>query len=375
MNERDTSPWAPPAVEKKLTIEDAYSHELSDEADSDDMRMIVGKRAAKMEYVDAQAPKDVIVTSDQYERFGMIDPETREVTDFMAAHDLSFGDVIRLHVEGEDDVVVATTEKNDFFTRIASESEKLKGQEVLRAEVSHELATEALEATGVASPAETDIVAPEIERSPKNPLLEKLFAPSTRPEVAEGSTYDYDELFLEGAARQAAQGARREREVTNQPVIEAQKNYDRITNDDTRGYSVEQMAAILRRDSKFKAMMAENGFEGASLDSVDALREDPELRYKAGEYLLGKLDKVIAEDKVNGDRSFGERIIRNGQKSNDYLKLPVATTSRQYVAYLALAKLSGMFNYKVDESDIFRDQNDKGDVITNQHRHATDMII
>lgn len=266
--------------------------------------------------------------------------------------------------------------------------------EALVQEVSEPLGEEAIELSGIEEPSQESKYDPvaavqrlsgeanamQVEiaaEKQKNPKLEKLFAPSVRPEVpkVEGEN-SYDYLFIKDEEELSRfRAAQAERDRINQPIIEAQKTYDRLTNEDTRHYSEQRLADVLRRDPELRTMLAEKGFQEASLAAVDALREDAELRYSVGEYLLKKLDKAIDADYIAGGRSFGDRIIANGEKRTDYLPLPVRTTSREYVAYLALAKISGMFNYKVDSADILKDQDEQGKIIYNQHRHAAGMIL
>lgn len=210
------------------------------------------------------------------------------------------------------------------------------------------------------------------EREPKNAHLAKLFEPPVRPELPAPVVDSYDFMFERDEDKRAEMQAKRDaQEKENAPIKEAQKNFDRITNQDTREYSEQKLIAVMRHDKELVKLLADRGITEASLDAVDALRNDADLRYDVAVHFLKKLDKMVE----SSPGSFGARIVRNGEKSNDYMRLPVRTTSREYVAYLALAKISGMFNYKVDSSDVFQDVNDRNEIVLNQHRHATDMLI
>jgi len=167
------------------------------------------------------------------------------------------------------------------------------------------------------------------------------------------------------------QAQRDAQDKENAPIREAQKNFDRITNQDTREYSEQKLIAVMRHDKELVQLLAERGITEPSLEAVDALRNDADLRYDVAVHFLKKLDKMVE----SSPGSFGARIVRNGEKSNDYMRLPVRTSSREYVAYLALAKISGMFNYKVDSADVFQDVNERNEIVLNQHRHASDMLV
>ena len=251
--------------------------------------------------------------------------------------------------------------------------------------VIEELGKEALEASEVELDSESVAATNEVtgvelsasaERKLKNPHLAKLFEPQVRPNLPPSKINLMDAMFSkEDDVFESAQAAKLSEERANAPILKEQRDYDRITNQDTREYSEQQLIAAMRRDGTLREILAEKGFAEASIDAVDKIREDADLRYAVGEHLLTKLSRMIDDDKANRGNNFGPRLIANGEKRNNYIALSEMTSSREYAAYLALAKISGMFNYKDDSSDIFQDQDGSGTILLNQHRHAADMLL
>jgi len=366
---------SPPKPEQPSEYKDifasAYEHELGSEADIDELKAI---------FDTDNVPKPPEAGDEVYIRRG------------------SSGRVEKWRLSDRIDEstgrhIAENIEPTEFNGEIVDNVEKPIGNTTITVEAQRELA-EAFKAQQEAgardelvSSARNDVaqilgeapaaapVAEVITGKEKDPVLAKLFAPSIRPELP-SSTDSYLGLFAKTQEEYQEHMAKvAEEDRKNQPIIEARKNYDRITNQDTREYSEQKLIAAFRNDPQIRDILSAKGFSEPSLEAVDALREDPELRYEVGEYLLNKLDDMIARDLSAGGNSFGDRIVRNGTKRTDYIAMPVQTTSREYVAYLALAKLSGMFNYKVDSSDVFKDQDEMGNIIINQHRHATDMLV
>lgn len=205
--------------------------------------------------------------------------------------------------------------------------------------------------------------------------LEGLFSPIIRPELVKssGDESGYDHLFSKNDQEYSDGMARIEAEAkANQPTIEAQKEYDRFINDETREVSSDRLKLALSKDGGLREILSKYGLNEASLEAVDALRTENALRYDVGTYLIAKLDRLISGDPAN----FGDRVVNNGYKRTDAKRLPVdGVTSREYVSYLALAKLDGSFNSDRQTESDGVEYNDKGTPIQGQHRDAANLLI
>ena len=210
-------------------------------------------------------------------------------------------------------------------------------------------------------------------KSEKNAHLAAVFAPLVRPETPPSKVNLTDALFSDDddAHPRALAELALEHEA-NAPIIEQQKLYDKLVSDDTRDYSLQRLQLALRRDFRLEDILKDAGFKEASLDAVDAIRTDPELRYKVGVHFMAKLNSEIAKEPMN----FGSRLLTNANKRNDYIVQSVSTTSREYAAYLAVSKISGMFNYKAERASDDTEYNKiTGQPITSQHRAAADLLL
>lgn len=215
-----------------------------------------------------------------------------------------------------------------------------------------------------------------VERT-KNPVLESIFAPITRPEIpsdtVEGdSGRKYDYLFGTDEERAVGLAAVQARSLANEPIRKEQAEYDRYINDDTRRIASDQLKYAILRDPTLKGILEDHSFIESSLEAVDALRTDVELRYDVGVYLLNKMNRAVSDN----PSSYGDRLVRNGNKRNDYHGMGVSQmTSRQYASYLALSMLDGSFNGDRQSADDSVRHDPSGKVINSQHRDAARSII
>lgn len=314
---------------------------------------------------DAQAPKlkDIVLNEQDYLALSIADPNSDLVQSFMKDHGVSLGDTVALHVAGKENVIVATTHPDDFFTTLRHETEQAQSREVLRDKAEDDLADVALETTGPQDPEAQG----EIE---KNPYYAKLFAPIVRPELPPSKNEGYDYLFAPDEERNRILAEKAREMEENAPILEEQGKYDRLVNEDTRAYSQQRLKLALTRDSDLKQLLTEAGFSEATPEAVDAIRTDPDLAYKVGMHFLKKIHGQV----TLYPEHFGDRVVANKQKRTDFRVLPVATNSQDYVAYLAWAKVGGFFNYKSEgQNDIEYDES--GRPIRGQHRAAVDMIL
>lgn len=220
-------------------------------------------------------------------------------------------------------------------------------------------------------------LAAEKLEGPKNPHLEKVFAPVLAPEVrtidstGDGSEYDFlmasDEKVYE-----AGHDALAQRSLSLEPVRAARQNYDRYVTEAAQRESFLRLFDVYRDDPMFAAIMSQAGFDTPSAEAVTALRENEALRYAVGTHLMDRLDTMI----LKTPQYFGDRVQRNDEKQS---AAPESVSlgkmkSREYVALLALMKLSGMFNRSKETNDRgSRRQN--GEVLLGQHRQAADRLL
>ncbi len=219
---------------------------------------------------------------------------------------------------------------------------------------------------------EKQVAAPE-----KHPKLARVFAPYKPPVIPKSSVSedDFYSAMISGDNEKYAriQEIRRHEDEQNAPLKKQRENYDRLVNKDTEEYSEEQLRNTLRYETDLKAILAKAGHTEISPAMVTALREDADLRYEVGEYFLDKLNTMVRL--APGD--FGARVAADSQKVNAYVSIEgmPTTSSREYAVVLALSKLSGMFNYKV-ETDTDDERYDAAGRVNNaQHRNAANQIL
>lgn len=220
---------------------------------------------------------------------------------------------------------------------------------------------------------ERQVAAPE-----RHPKLARVFAPYKEP-VLPPSSVSQDEMYAamvngDDEAYARVQEIRRREEEANAPLRKEKADYNRLVNEESLGYSLMTLENSLRLDNELKAILTKAGYETVNESMVTALREDEDLRYKVGEYFLDKLNVMV---RINPE-DFGPRVEANAQKRGDYVDIPgmPTTTSREYAAWLALTKVSGMFNYKAErESDGERYDERTGRLNNAQHRNAADQVL
>jgi hypothetical protein len=218
--------------------------------------------------------------------------------------------------------------------------------------------------------AEQSTVSPE---KLKDPALKEIFKPLLRPELVsmgeEEVQESYDYLFGTDEEHSRALANLADKDRVKDPIRRQQQEHDKYVNDETRKLAVEQLRRTLVGDDELATILAEHSFPVASIEAVDAIRTNEELRYAVGTHLLEKLNKTI--NKAPG--TFGDRLIRNTEKANDFHRLGKSRmSSRAYASTLALSMIDGSFNGLLQtDSTEYRD----GQAVQGQHRHAARSIL
>ena len=211
---------------------------------------------------------------------------------------------------------------------------------------------------------------PEVSAE-KDPRYERLFAP---PEVQEDTSeddlkFDYGKLWAktdEEVAELEAYQRGYDRQVEERRAAEEQKF--RVTEDSERK-ALSRLIRAMSYDEALEEMVRQRQAEKhikSSLEMVDLIRTDADLRYDLGAYLMDKL-------KENIDR-MPERVAVDGQKNPGHrgYKHLGRLTSQEYAVLLALAMLDG--TYQEPSHDPIKRLPD-GSVELGQHRAAAEILL
>ncbi|MGB3024138.1 MAG: FHA domain-containing protein [Candidatus Saccharimonadales bacterium] len=211
------------------------------------------------------------------------------------------------------------------------------------------------------------------ETEPRPPRYERLFKPFLRPARETKGGVDYDTIFddlLKGTAK------KQDPENITFPkpdlIEREQQEYDKHVTPEAKAAAVSKLIKAMGSDIVLKDILEKYTPHANIHEQVDALREDPNLRYAVGMYFLDKLNYLVGED----FHTFGRRIYKNEDKQPDSRQfLPLKDMkSREYAAYLALAMIDGSFNpSKVTSIDVIA-RNSNYELI-GQHRHAALRIL
>lgn len=272
-----------------------------------------------------------------------------------------------------------TLEKTYTFDKLKSFQPEKSEQETNRSEyagerlerVQHELAEVAVDRVGVAIVAErapAEVAAIENKEVQKDPYdyLREVLPPVVRPEAAEPEGYDH--LFADTKdtpwghynpnAQQAYQASETEED-------KQRKYYDRFVTEENRESAVGTLTEAMKATPQLKAILESYNIEPASLAAVDAIRENPDVRFEVAKVLVQKLDRLTS---VPNDMGW-----RINQNRSDNLKADQITgkkmMSRLHAVNMALKMIGGEFADRLEgKNDIQRDENDV--VAIGQHRHA-----
>lgn len=138
-----------------------------------------------------------------------------------------------------------------------------------------------------------------------------------------------------------------------------------------REASLALLQNAVKYDDTLASILDAAGLESTDIAAVDAVREDPEVRFKFAERFAEKLD-ILAADTYN---DFGSRIIDNSPNNlkSDPKLYRGAMPSRVYAVNMALKMIDGEFNARHEEDDFLRGPD--GKVARGQHRHAARAVL
>jgi hypothetical protein len=272
-----------------------------------------------------------------------------------------------------DDFEQVAAERARQFVGLDGEGEK-SAVEAPLSEAQEEIADVAIEvATGIEDPSEVD------ESMHKYSLAElRAMREARRTAENEASTNPYDALLDPNTpnveAEKPADVYTYLKEalppVTRGDTEASRKYYDKFVTDENRQTSLDFLGEAIKADARIAAIIHEAGLKPTDMATVDAIRENPDVRYEIAKRLTQKLDVLVDQD----PEGFGYRIADN---SPNNLKVDPQTgkrmRSRMYAVDMALKMLGGEFSERNEAKDFARDKNDR--VATAQHRHAATATI
>ncbi|MEO5950232.1 MAG: hypothetical protein ABIQ04_02180 [Candidatus Saccharimonadales bacterium] len=185
------------------------------------------------------------------------------------------------------------------------------------------------------------VEAPSTHEIAKNPRLQKLFEPFVRSDNS------------------------REKQI----------QYDRFVDEDTKLIAEDRLKRTVMYEDGLRAILESHAHSEITASTVDALREDANLRYEVGVYFIDKINRLVKSDGAIKEYGFGDRIIRNGQKNPNARTIPVPITSREWSAALALSMIDGTFNGLHGGKNDTVEYNDNNQAIQGQHRDAAYTLL
>ena len=234
-----------------------------------------------------------------------------------------------------------------------------KGEQEPVAAVAVELGDAALAGAGIEAPG----AVVERERGPFD-YLRTLLPPVTRPDRQPvshdyllGSQEEYEKVLAELQLTPKEQ--------------EQQKYYDRFVTEENKQVSRETLAESLKVNPEIGRILREAGLDAASMDAVNAIRENADVRYEVAKYYRQKLEDRAIQD----PQAFGWRVADNmpNNLKEDQQRPGHKMMSRDYVVSLALKMLGGEFSD--NHADDWLDRDETGRVVLGQHRDATRQIL
>jgi hypothetical protein len=226
-------------------------------------------------------------------------------------------------------------------------------------EVQEDIADEAIEAVlGIEDPSEIDEHAHDFSPSELRTMREAAQRVSSiNPETDNRpDAYTYLKEVLPPVTRGDSEASR--------------KYYDKFVTEENRQGSLDFLSEAVKADKRIAAILENAGLASTDMAAVDAIRENPDVRYEVAKRLTQKLDVLVSQD----PEGFGYRIADN---SPNNLKVDPQTgkrmRSRMYAVDMALKMLGGEFSERNETKDFARDKNDR--VAVGQHRHAATTTI
>lgn len=237
-------------------------------------------------------------------------------------------------------------------------------QELLRhAKAVTDLGVEAVEDAPVIGPND----AFESIDNGKYEYLRDLLPPTLRPAEAEPFAY----LFAWNKTAPQLQHAPRSGESAGKTEDDKKREYyDRFVTEENRQDALVTLQEAAEKTTQLREILRRHGISTETIDAVDAIREDPEVRFEVAKVLAEKLDRLVS---VPND--MGRRINEN---SRNNLKADPITgrkmLSRTYAIDMALKMLGGEFSTRTEGDDPI-ERDDNGRVKIGQHRHAATATL
>jgi len=251
-------------------------------------------------------------------------------------------------------------------------------QVALRQKAEEDLGEEAVEASGVgleANAAARVLGMDQKEQEPTDPYayLRKALPPVVRPQKV-SKKVDYDKL-LSGADDEQPWAQQQQRGFGQyEPETEEDKQrkyYDMFVTQENREKSLETLSETVKATPELREILERFAIAPTSLDAVDAIRENPDVRFEVAKVLAKKLDRLA----LDPNNDMGWRINDN---SPNNLKVDPMTAkrmlSRTYAVSMALKMIDGEFSEKRADKDAI-ERDDEGRVALGQHRHAATTTL
>lgn len=315
--------------------------------------------------------KKIDMSREDYDLYVELDPGDPRVTELLSQYSIIPGESVIVsatdpeHPENNILRVVATGE--DSFTTNRSLTNELEArlldtngdaERIIPNDDIEELGDLALGAAGIEAPS----AAVEREKDPFD-YLRNLLPPVTRPDKQPA---DHD--YLLGSQEEYEQ-VLASLQLTPKEQ-EQQKYYDRFVTEENKQASQETLAESLKVNPEIGRVLREAGIDATSMEAVNAIRENADVRYEVAKHFARKLGDMVLQD----PRGFGWRVEENRP---DNLKEDPLTgkkmMSRDYVVSLALKMLDGEFSMSNEDDSFTRDPD--GRVAVAQHRDAARRLL
>lgn len=277
-------------------------------------------------------------------------------------------------VDKDTGAVIVTSPDGSMEKRYSIELLQEIQAESLR-QTQHELGEEALEDVGVAVEAAGRLLSFDDQAERKKDAYDYLrtaLPPVIRPQ-SEGQTNDeYDFLFSSDDNKVAREQQKRSGVRTSHTLEEKQrKYYDTYVTSENREASVQTLVEALKATPELREVLVLSDLQPASMEAVDAIRENAEVRFQVAKVLAEKLERLVADP----HNDMGWRINKNDPNNlkNDQV-FDRKMSSRLYAVNMALKMIDGEFSSRQEGNDpIERDES--GSVAIGQHRHAASTIL
>lgn len=203
----------------------------------------------------------------------------------------------------------------------------------------------------------------EVSDDSEYAYLKEWLPPVVRPDVPKRSG-GYDYLFDPNYDPSKVTRA------PETPEEKLAKYYDKFVTDENRAGSAEVLKLALLKNRELYDILRNAGIDPHSIESVDAIRENPDVRFEVAKYLAEKLDRETAIY----PEEYGERVVNN-QSNNQKVDSQTGERmpSRVYAVSVALKMLGGEWSEGHEANDFER--NEQGRPIIGQHRHAARSLL